>query len=148
MRAVVDASVIIKWVFPESEAEENTAEALALLSAIQQGTVDLIQPPHWMAEVAAVVTRLQPEAAEPALDLLDAMEFPVTTDLAILKRASRISRELQHHLFDTLYHAVALEYGCTLVSADDRYFRKAASLGQIVLLANLPDVLSRPGLNA
>lgn len=134
MRVVVDASVVIKWVFPDSEAESHREEALALLSAIQEGTVDLIQPPHWLAEVAAVVTRLQPDAAEPALDLLDAMEFPVVDDVAVLKRASRISRELQHHLFDTLYHAVALEHGRTLVSADDRYFRKAKHLGGIVRL--------------
>jgi predicted nucleic acid-binding protein len=95
-----------------------------------------------MAEVAAVVTRLRPEAAEPALDLLDAMEFPVANDLVVLKRASRIARELQHHLFDALYHAVALEHGRTLISADHHYFRKAAPLGQILRIEDFPNALA------
>jgi predicted nucleic acid-binding protein len=43
--------------------------------------------------------------------------------------------ELRHHLFDTLYHAVALERGASLVTADDAYFRKAYRLGGIVRLA-------------
>ncbi|HEV2853533.1 MAG TPA: type II toxin-antitoxin system VapC family toxin [Thermoanaerobaculia bacterium] len=138
MNVVVDASVIVKWVFPESEAEEHVEQALELLAGIKDGKVILLQPPHWLVEVAAVVTRLRPEFAEPALDLLDAMEFPAIEDLSVLKRASRISRDLNHHLFDTLYHAVALEYDHTLVTADDHYFRKAKHLGRMVLLKAWP----------
>jgi predicted nucleic acid-binding protein len=141
MRIVIDASVVVKWVFPDSEAEENTEEALELLAAIRAGTLDLLQPPHWLAEVAAVVTRLRPASADAGLDLLAAMEFPVADDLATLKRASRIARDLNHHLFDTLYHAVALEHGGTLVSADGRYVRKAQSIGRIVALANWQRIL-------
>ncbi len=136
MKAVVDASVIVKWVLPASEAEGDLEPALELLEAIKEGKVILLQPPHWLAEVAAVVTRLAPEAADPALDLLDALEFPVTHELSIFKRASRIASELKHHLFDTLYHAVALEHGCTLVTADDTYFRKSRRLGGIVRLTD------------
>ncbi len=141
MRMVVDASVVVKWVFPESAAEENAAEALTLLAAIRTGTIDLLQPPHWLAEVAAVVTRLRPASADAALDLLAAMEFPVADDLVTLKRASQIARDLNHHLFDTLYHATAIEHGGTLVSADGRYVRKAQPLGRIVALANWQDIL-------
>jgi predicted nucleic acid-binding protein len=142
MRAVIDASVVVKWVLPQSEAEENTGEALALLEATKAGAIDLLQPPHWLAEVAAVVTRLRPEIADAVLDLLDAMEFPVAHDLATLKRASRISQDLNHHLFDTLYHAVALEHDGTLVSADDHYLRKARPLGRIVPLADWQRLLA------
>jgi predicted nucleic acid-binding protein len=134
VKAVVDASVIVKWVFPASEGEEDIEKALELLEAIKEGEVTLLQPPHWLAEVAAVVTRLSPEAAEPALDLLDAMELPVMSDLPVFKRASRMAHELNHHLFDTLYHAVALEHGCILVTADGTYFRKSRALGGIVRL--------------
>jgi predicted nucleic acid-binding protein len=133
---VVDASVVVKWVFQDPVAEENMDQALALLEEIGEGNVSLLQPPHWLAEVAAVLTRLYPEVVEPALDLLDAMEFPVTRDVSVFKRASRIAHDLNHHLFDTLYHAVALEQGCTLVTADDTYFRKASSLGRIGRLAD------------
>jgi predicted nucleic acid-binding protein len=144
VKAVVDASVIVKWVFPTSEAEGDVEQALDLLEAIKKGNVTLLQPPHWLAEVAAVVTRLSPEAAEPALDLLDALEFPAAADLPIFKRASRIAHELNHHLFDTLYHAVALEQGHTLVTADDAYFRKSQTLGRIVRLPDWPEVSDAP----
>ena len=134
MNLVADASVAVKWILPDSEAEGDVEQALALLEALRQGQVSLIQPPHWLAEVAAVVTRLRPEIAEQAIDFLDAMELPVIDDVEVFKIASRISQDLNHHLFDTLYHAVALEYGYTLVSADDTYFRKAQHLGNLVQL--------------
>ncbi len=42
----------------------------------------------------------------------------------------------QHHLFDTLYHAVALQTpGATLVTSDARYFAKASAEGRIALLS-------------
>jgi len=135
LKAVVDASVVVKWVFPASAAEEDTDRALSLLQGIRAGKITLLQPPHWLAEVAAVVTRLHPEVVETALDFLDAMDFPITRDLPSLKKASQLAQDLNHHLFDTLYHAVALEHGYTLVTADDRYFRKARSLGWILRLA-------------
>ena len=43
----------------------------------------------------------------------------------------------QHHLFDTLYHAVAMQNpDATLVTADRRYYDKARSEGQIIMLAD------------
>ena len=54
----------------------------------------------------------------------------------LLKRAADIAIALDHHLFDTLYHAVALEVGATLVTADQVYFNKAHHLGAILLLAD------------
>jgi hypothetical protein len=41
-------------------------------------------------------------------------------------------------MFDTLYHAMALENEATLVTADDAYFAKAYRLGNIKLLTNYP----------
>ena len=46
-----------------------------------------------------------------------------------------LARALGQHVFDTLYHAVALlTPGAMLVTADERYYRKAAAYGSIVLL--------------
>jgi predicted nucleic acid-binding protein len=131
---VIDASVVIKWALPDSEAEENKEEALAVLAMILRGEASVLQPPHWLAEVAAVLTRLQPDLVEESIGFLDLMEFPVALDLAVLQRASQMARALDHHLFDTLYHAVALEYGATLVTADSRYARKAKKLGKLIPL--------------
>jgi len=143
MRLVIDASVVVKWVFPESEGEDDAEQALSLLAEVREGRLNPLQPPHWLAEVGAVVTRLRPEIADSVLGLLDAMEFPVVNDLAVFKRASRISRDLDHHLFDTLYHAVAFEYDVMLVSADGRYYRKARRLGRITPLRRWMDILAK-----
>ena len=51
-------------------------------------------------------------------------------------RGTNFPIALDHHLFDTLYHAVALEEGATLVTADAAYFAKAKNLGGIELLAD------------
>jgi predicted nucleic acid-binding protein len=139
MRVVVDASVVVRWVLPDPEREAMTDEALALLHAIRSGDVEPIQPPHWLAEVAAVLARLRPAIAESTLDLLDAMELPVAADAAIYRRAIRLAGELGHHLFDTLYHAVALEREALLITADAHYQRKALHLGAVVGLAGWSD---------
>ena len=39
-------------------------------------------------------------------------------------------------MFDTLYHAIALEQGAALITADDIYFAKAFRLGNVRLLMN------------
>ncbi len=63
------------------------------------------------------------------------MEVPVVTSPETFALAAQLAHELGHHLFDTLYHAVALAEGATLVTADARYCRKAAARGGIVQLA-------------
>lgn len=60
----------------------------------------------------------------------------------MIQRACRLSIELNHHLFDTLYHAVALETADTvLVTADWHYLDKARHLGRIISLEEWPAVL-------
>jgi predicted nucleic acid-binding protein len=136
MKVVIDASVVVKWIFADSQAEPDVDRAISLLDAIREDRVSPVQPPHWLAEVSAVVTRLRPEVADFAIQLLEAMDLPVEGDVEVYRRASRISRQLNHHMFDTLYHALALEHQAVLISADDTYLREAAHLGRIVSLAD------------
>ena len=56
--------------------------------------------------------------------------------LGVYRRAVQLSRQLDHHLFDALYHAVAFEEDTTLITADARYYNKASVLGNIILLAD------------
>ena len=131
---VLDASVIVKWIVPLSD-EDHTDEALRLLRRIQENRLQVLQPPHWLAEVAAVVSRLQPQQAEEIVALLYALEFPMISELDLYKRACALAVELGHHVFDTLYHAVALAAPeSTLITADEHYYRKAAPKGRIILL--------------
>lgn len=142
IRLVADASVAVKWIVPERD-EADAESALALLTAVRDGTVELIEPVHWLAEVAAVVVRLRPTVAHRALALLDALDVDVDQDRATYELACDLATRLRHHLFDTLYHAVALRLGVSLVTADAAYHRKAARVGAIRLLADVGDVLAR-----
>jgi predicted nucleic acid-binding protein len=133
MRCVVDASVIVKWLLRNPDGEPQTAESLALMDAVAAGEVEVLQPPHWLAEVAAVMARLSPATLAADIADLYALDFDVADSLAIYRRAARLAVDLNQHLFDTLYHAVALESaGHTLITADLRYLRKARDLGRIV----------------
>lgn len=129
---VVDASVIIKWLFNDPEGEEDTNRATRLMSAIVEGDLRVIQPVHWLAEVAAVLARETPRRAERDAALLMALDLPTANGPEIIQRASRLAVDLSHHLFDTLYHAVALERQAVLVTADDRYLQKAKGLGSVI----------------
>ncbi len=132
---VADASVVVKWLMPERE-ERDVEPALALLDQVRSRRVKLRQPPHWLAEAAAVVTRLNPETAERKVAALCAMQCAILDTQAVYLVACKLALQLNHHLFDTLYHAVALDSpDCTLVTADERYYRKARGWGQIVRLA-------------
>ena len=135
MTLVIDASVALKWFLRDRPDEADADAALALLQAYARGEVALLQPPHFLAEVCAVLARTRPEAmADDLADLLD-LALPVRGDAAVYALGMQISRDLGHHLFDTLYHALALQSpSATFVTADRRYFSKAEHLGQIVWL--------------
>ena len=139
MIVVVDASVAVKWFVDADWAlhEDHVEQALALLTAGADGELELLQPPHFLAEVASVPARLAPERALQNITDLTALDFDWAAPTDSYARAIALSRQLDHHLCDTLYHALALETpGAALVTADRRYFDKARRLGQI---AWLPD---------
>lgn len=140
MRCVIDASVIVKWLLHDAGREPHTAPALSLMEAVADGEVEVVQPPHWLAEVAAVMARVSPDTFMTDIDDLFALDFDVANSLSIDRRAARLAVELDQHLFDTLYHAVALELGsCMLITADARYLRKAHPQGRIEALERWRD---------
>jgi predicted nucleic acid-binding protein len=130
----VDASVALKWFLSEAPDEQDVRQALTLIQGIRSGQHTILQPPHWMAEVLGVLVRRAPNAASEALAKMRSLDPETVVDDAVYLRAAELSRRLKHHLFDTLYHAVALERGATLVTADERYFNVAKDDGAIQLL--------------
>ena len=134
-RVVLDASVVVKWLVPDREEEEDTGQALQVLELIRASKVSVCQPPHWLAEVAGVITRLCPETAMEDIHDLCELDFAVLDTREMYLTACDLSSRLRHHLFDTLYHAVALNLpDALLITADGRYYRKAASFGHVMLL--------------
>jgi predicted nucleic acid-binding protein len=134
---VLDASVVVKWVFPERPKESHSREALEILQHINDARLSVSQPPHWLAEVAAVTARLEPGLALQTVSLLYAMELPVLDEADVYHQACELAVMLNHHVFDTLYHAVAVVHGdARLITADEIYYRKAHRVGRIVRLGD------------
>jgi predicted nucleic acid-binding protein len=138
MKLVVDASVAVKWVLRDRPGELDVDRASALLGEVARCSVIAVEPVHWVAEVIGVIARLKPDRAPAAISLLTHARFTTISSRAVYRRAAELSITLNRHLFDTLYHAVALEEQATLVTADEAYFGKAKDVGAIRLLRDFP----------
>jgi len=133
---VVDASVALKWFLRLRDNQPDVERALALLTGIDDARIQMLQPIHFIAEVAAVLAREKPrQAHDDLLDLID-IECRIIDTPDIHSTAVDLAIRYRQHLFDTLYHAVALHTpGATLVTADRLYYEKSKAEGQIDLLA-------------
>lgn len=134
MRLVIDASISVKWFLPHRAGEQHLEQANQVLSALDRPETELFEPVHWVIETLAVLARLEPGLSDDAQIALDDIAPTVVTEFSTLRRAIGLAVRLNQHLFDTLYHAVALEVGATLVTADQRYFAKAQGQGSIMML--------------
>jgi predicted nucleic acid-binding protein len=133
---VVDASVVLKWLLGDARHEPDAHRASQLMRRIAGGEERAIQPVHWLLEVGAVLTRKRAPGAEDDVLMLQAMNLAVDESPEVIRRACRLAVDLGQHLFDTAYHAVALENaGAVLVTADERYLGKSRQIGRIVGLA-------------
>jgi predicted nucleic acid-binding protein len=132
---VLDASVILRWLLEDPAREPDTEQAFALVESVVSGRLAILQPVHWLAEVAVVAARLVPRTAVSDVEMLAAFEFPTTDNPNVIRRATSLAIETDQHLFDTLYHAVALENeDALLVTADERYYGCAEGYGTISTL--------------
>jgi predicted nucleic acid-binding protein len=133
--AVVDASVVIKWLLQDPEREAGTDKATHLMELVTNGDQPVLQPTHWLLEVGTVLARESPGTAADDVGMLTALELPTTDELQVMRRGVELAMELKQHLFDTYYHGVALETpDCILITADERYLRAARAKGNIVSL--------------
>jgi len=133
MTVVIDASVVIKWLLQDPEHEAGTDKATQLMEVVIRGEQSVLQPTHWLVEVGAVLARESPATAADDVMMLSALELPATEELQILRRGVELGIELKQHVFDTFYHAVALENrDSVLITADRRYLRAAREKGQII----------------
>jgi predicted nucleic acid-binding protein len=133
--AVIDASVIVKWLLQDPQREAGTDKATQLMERVANGEQPVLQPTHWLVEVGAVLARESSGTAVDDIGMLTALELPTTDDPNVLRRGLELAMELKQHLFDTYYHGVALGTSeCTLITADERYLRAARAKGKIVHL--------------
>ncbi|MDP2902118.1 MAG: type II toxin-antitoxin system VapC family toxin [Methylovulum sp.] len=133
---VVDASVAVKWLLPSRPEEADVQKALMLLQAIDGENMLMMQPPHFLAEVMGVVTRLAPDYALQLFNVVKQVDMRLADSAEVYRTAINLSRDLNHHLFDTLYHAAALETPkALLITADAVYYRKANGIGGITAVS-------------
>src|SRR5262249_36182796 len=117
------ASDIVKWIFADRAEEAHALQAFHIPQLIKESRVTVVQPPHWLAEVVAVIVRLDPGRARQAASLLHALEFSIVTGVEVYHKACVLWASLKHLLFDPLSHAVILTApGAFFVTADEQYY--------------------------
>lgn len=135
MIVVVDASVVIKWLLQDPEREADTDKATRLMERVTNGEQPVLQPTHWIVEVGAVLARESPGTAADDVGMLAGLELSTADDPQVLQIGVELAMDIEQHLFDTYYHAVALGTpDSVLVTADERYLRAARAKGRIVSL--------------
>lgn len=144
MKLVVDASVAVKWFVGARPGEQDVAQAATLSRLLDKPETELYAPIHWGIEILAVLARVDPSLVDDALLVLHDMRPLIRNEPAVIRRAADLAVHLRHHMFDTLYHAVALEAGALLVTSDKVYYDKARSLGSVAWLATFQVPPSAP----
>ena len=137
--AVVDASVAVKWVVPESGSDRARLLAQAKLEAPDLLSVECANI-LWKKVRLGHLTR---RAAADCLRLLLAMPVAVVGSRELLDSALRLSLELDHPVYDCLYLALALQRRFPLVTADEKLAKAARKqrnlAASVLLLSDLTD---------
>jgi predicted nucleic acid-binding protein len=120
--AVVDASVVVRWIVPE----KGTSQALALLGR----SIDWIAPRLMLSEVAGALRRkvvageLTAGLAGQGLDFVLGMvargAMRLDNDESVIRSALALSLAHRHKVPDCLYLALAEKAGVALATADLR----------------------------
>src|SRR2546426_11155840 len=122
MKFVLDASVAVKWVLPESES----AKALWLRDEFRNRVHELIAPDIFLVEIAHALTRaerrgiLQPREASAKLADVLTTSPDLCPHGSFLLRAVEISSRFRIGVYDCLYLALAEQEQCEFITADQR----------------------------
>jgi predicted nucleic acid-binding protein len=139
MKYVLDASVGIKWVMNEVDADK----ARRIRDDFRNSILELLAPDCYVMEAAHGLTKAERRGFvtdsgklwdELMLDCPDLYH-----SIPLMVRAIQISRQFHQAVYDCLYVALAEREGCELLTADDRLIRSLQpSFPFITALASLP----------
>jgi predicted nucleic acid-binding protein len=125
----LDASVVVNWLLPEADSDEDSFDALLA------GADQIVAPPLLFAETTSVLARfaylgrLDYEEVSDALRNLFSVAISLSHQLDVCQRAVEIARELGHkRAYDAQYLAVAELAGATLVTSDGPMYSSATRL--------------------
>ena len=131
MTVVVDASVAVKWVLPETGSDRA--------AAIRTADDDLMAPSLVHAEIGSAIWRAvlrgDVPAAEARRDLKVAVgHYRRIISLAeLVDRALELATRLRHPIYDCFYLALAERERCALITADRRLIAAAKAMKGIEL---------------
>ncbi|MDB5344229.1 MAG: PilT protein N-terminal [Schlesneria sp.] len=139
MKYVLDASVGLKTVLPETDSDK----AETLVREFQQQIHELIAPDTYLVECAHALTRthrkglLLPADAEAKFTLLSNTAPDLFPHIPLLARAFEISLQARIGVYDCIYAALAEREGCELVTADLRLITNLGTQFPIISLDSL-----------
>ncbi len=120
MKWVIDASVILKWIFPEED--HDLARGLK--------RQPLIAPDLIMSECVNAVWRraareqMSSDQIDEALLLISRFGIDLHPSRELVRRAGAIAFALDHPAYDCFYLALAEREGCEFLTADSRLLAK------------------------
>jgi predicted nucleic acid-binding protein len=131
---VLDASVILKWIFEEPE----TPAALQWRDSHVAGKEKIAAPEllyYELANVLATKTSLSAENASSIFQHLLNMEM-VTFTLGELEFAASIQMAHRYKVsvYDASYAVLAQRFDCSFLTADRKLYQRIKSLGSVRLL--------------
>ena len=144
-RIILDASIAVKILHTEPDSEN----ARELLEKCILENREILVPEHFLYEVMNVCQRLSIEAIN-ALTLFDAMKESIVTVMTPQREtwllAEKISRAGHQKsgfptMYDSIYHALAVETNGIFVTSDQRHFAKTQHFYHICLLKHWRDTL-------
>jgi predicted nucleic acid-binding protein len=132
---VLDASVILKWIWPD---EPLSAAAMAYRDQHISGTNRVAVPElsfYEMANALATKTHLSAEEAIEDFTVIGNFELDShNLGQEELSEAIRLSKRFHISLYDSSYITLANALGCELITADAQLVKKVKSLPYVKLL--------------
>jgi predicted nucleic acid-binding protein len=127
MPYVVDASVVVKWFFPEPHHDK----AKGFLRDFINQDVALIAPDLITGEIgnalwkrSVLIRDISVQQARDAYSYFLAFGLPLYPSSSFAARGLSLAIQELHPVYDALYVALAEERGCELITADERFVRK------------------------
>lgn len=135
---VVDASVVFKWLIPDS-AEEDVPAAKKLLVDHMEGRVGIAVPALLYYEVGNILLygRSRPSIEEAEEALSDLYSIPlavITPDGDAAEATLRLASQYGISYYDAAYVALAEAMDCPLITADRRLVRRTRDDRRVRLL--------------
>jgi predicted nucleic acid-binding protein len=129
MTLIVDASVAVKWVLPESDSDRAVT--------IRESDDDLIAPSLVCAEIGSAIWRASLRGDLSATDAREYLKVAVAHYQRIIPlneladAAIALAIRIKHPIYDCFYLALAERERCALITADARLIAAAKGIKNI-----------------